>query len=162
KVWLRRYEEEGHVKTRPRRGRSRLTSPEDDRRLQEAANMNSQITAVILTREVEMPCHVVITRRRLRGGGLRCHVPAVKEQLTENNKVARLRFAERYVNENLEFWRYVIFSDEKTFTSISAVSVIVGGPVAPGLRLKIYMNELRVAVSVCLSTCGCGLGDLVN
>lgn len=121
KRWLRRYEEEGDVKTRARPGRPRVTSPEDDRRLLEAANMNSQRTAVTLTREAGMRCHVVTTRRRLREGGLRCHVPAVKEQLTEDNKVARLRFAQRYVNEHIEFWRSVIFSDEKTFTSVSAV-----------------------------------------
>lgn len=120
KIWLRRYEEEGHVKTRPRPGRPRVTSPEDDRTLLEAANMNPQTTAVTLTREVEIRCHVVTTRRRLREGGLRCHVPAMKEQLTEDNSVARLRFAERYVHENVDFWRSVIFSDEKTFTSVSA------------------------------------------
>lgn len=40
--------------------------------------------------------------------------------LTEANKQSRLRFAQTYVNVGPEFWKSVIFSDEKCFSSVLA------------------------------------------
>ncbi|KAK3881418.1 hypothetical protein Pcinc_014138 [Petrolisthes cinctipes] len=120
RLWLRRYEAEGHVLTRPRPGRPRVTTNEDDERLRRAVERNPQMTAVTLTREAELPCHVVTTRRRLWEAGLRCHIPARKEMLTEANKQSRLRFAQTYVNVGADIWKSVIFSDEKCFSSVSA------------------------------------------
>ncbi|KAG8237996.1 hypothetical protein J437_LFUL017716, partial [Ladona fulva] len=37
--------------------------------------------------------------------------------MTDFHKAARLDFARQYVNENVAFWRRVVFSDEKTFSS---------------------------------------------
>lgn len=119
-LWVQRYEEEGNVLTRRRPGRPRVSSGDDDARLVEAAVENPLTTAVALTRDVPMPCHPVTTRRRLVEYGLQCYVPAVKETLTEVNKAARLTFAQENIHHGLDFWRKVIFSDEKCFTSVSA------------------------------------------
>ncbi|KAK3891784.1 hypothetical protein Pcinc_004325 [Petrolisthes cinctipes] len=105
RLWLRRYEAEGHVLTRPRPGRPRVTTKEDDERLRRAVERNPQMTAVTLTREAELPCHVVTTRRRLWEAGLRCHIPARKEMLTEANKQSRLSSR----SPVLEVERYQIF-----------------------------------------------------
>lgn len=54
---------------------------------------------------------------RLHQEGIKNYNPAEKPFLTEANKEARLRFAQQYVEEPLEFWQSVVFSDEKTFQS---------------------------------------------
>lgn len=119
-LWIQRYEEEGNVLTRPRPGRPRVTCAEEDAGLVQAARTNPLTTAVTLTREVPMACHPSTTSRRLAEAGLRCYVPAVKETLTEEMKAARLRFAQENIHYGVDFWRKVIFSDEKCFTSVSA------------------------------------------
>lgn len=60
-------------------------------------------------------------RWRLHNGGRNCYVPASKEELTKNQRVARLQFAPRYVNAaGQKFWRKVIFTDETSFSSVVA------------------------------------------
>jgi hypothetical protein len=39
-------------------------------------------------------------------------VAAIKDILTEEHRAARLHFARRYVHYLIEFWRWVIFTDE--------------------------------------------------
>lgn len=48
--WIRRYEEEGHVTTRPRSGRPRITTMEQDVRLNDAAAQAPFKTSLTLTR----------------------------------------------------------------------------------------------------------------
>lgn len=84
--WVRRYKEEGHVKTRPRCGRPRVTSPDDDRRVVEAAEQYPLKTATALAQDARMPCSVVTTRRRLKEAELYCHVPARKETLSKSTE----------------------------------------------------------------------------
>ncbi|KAK4316785.1 hypothetical protein Pmani_012088 [Petrolisthes manimaculis] len=120
RLWIRRYEGEGHVMTRPRSGRPKVTSQDDEDRLIAAARQSPKTTAVSWTRELQLPCHPITTRRRLQEAGLDCQVPAVKEQLTEANKLARLTFAQQYVQHDINFWENVIFTDEKSFSSVAA------------------------------------------
>lgn len=44
-------------------------------------------------------------------------IAAVKDILTEEHRAARLHFARRYVHYPLEFWRWVVFTDEKSWSS---------------------------------------------
>ncbi|KAG7175931.1 hypothetical protein Hamer_G026227, partial [Homarus americanus] len=46
RLWGRRYEEEGHVLTRPRPGRPRVTTPAADQQIQRAAERASLSTAI--------------------------------------------------------------------------------------------------------------------
>lgn len=110
---------EGHVTTRPRSGRPRVISQQESDNLVAAVTQAPRTTAVSLTRDLGLRCHPVTTRRRLREAGLNCHVPAVKEVLSEQNKAARLRFAQNNIRHGLDFWRKVIFTDEKCFSSVS-------------------------------------------
>lgn len=50
KAWVRRYEEEGHVRTRPRSGRPRVTSPQQDAAIYAASVRAPFKTAITLTR----------------------------------------------------------------------------------------------------------------
>ncbi|KAK3879568.1 hypothetical protein Pcinc_015855 [Petrolisthes cinctipes] len=106
KAWVRRYEEEGHVRTRPRPGRPRVTTPQQD--------------AAIYATELDLPCSIRTTRKRLLEAGLPCRVPARKPSLTADHKAQRLQFTEKYAGRDLEFWRSVIFTDETSFSSVAA------------------------------------------
>jgi hypothetical protein len=44
-------------------------------------------------------------------------IAAIKDILTEKHRAARLHFARRYVNYPLEFWWWVVFTDEKSWSS---------------------------------------------
>lgn len=50
KAWVRRYEEEGHVKTRPRSGRPRVTTQQQDAAIYAASIQQPFSTAITLTR----------------------------------------------------------------------------------------------------------------
>lgn len=50
KAWIRRYEEEGHVKTRPRSGRRRVTSAQQDAAIYATSVRAPFKTAITLTR----------------------------------------------------------------------------------------------------------------
>ncbi|KAH6943830.1 hypothetical protein HPB50_000124 [Hyalomma asiaticum] len=56
-------------------------------------------------------------RRRLREAALRSRIAARKPHLTCANKTARLKFAVDHHSWRVEDWKYVIFSDESTFSS---------------------------------------------
>lgn len=120
RLWVRRYEAEGHVLTRPRSGQPRITTPDEDDEIRREAERQPLTTAVNITRNVGLRCHPVTVRRRLKEAGLNCYIPARKETLSEVHREARLRFAQAYVNREIELWRSTIFTDEKTFCSVSA------------------------------------------
>ncbi|KAK3886989.1 hypothetical protein Pcinc_004224 [Petrolisthes cinctipes] len=50
KAWVRRYEEEGHVRTRPRPGRPRVTTPQQDAAIYATSVRTPFKTAITLTR----------------------------------------------------------------------------------------------------------------
>lgn len=115
--WWRRWEAEGNLRDRPRSGAPRLTTPDDNRRIIEEATAHPLTDAVSIRDRLHLQVSGETVRRRLREGGLRHRIPATKEKLTARHRLDRLRFAETYVNEGLDFWGRVIFSDEKTFSS---------------------------------------------
>lgn len=53
--------------------------------------------------------------RRLKSHGIRARVAARKDFLNAGQKRIRLDFANAFGNKNLDWWRSVIFSDEKSF-----------------------------------------------
>ena len=63
--------------------------------------------------------HVSIetVRHRLIEAVLAGRRPAVKKDLTDVRKEQRLKFAIEHIHYGLDFWRKVIWSDEKTFSS---------------------------------------------
>ncbi|KAG7162737.1 hypothetical protein Hamer_G028959 [Homarus americanus] len=69
RLCVKRYEEEGHVLTRPRTGRPRVTTPAAYQQIQRAAERAPLSTAVLITRETGVQCHPKTTRRRIRETG---------------------------------------------------------------------------------------------
>lgn len=79
--------------------------------------------AVDITQELGLPCHPE-TRWRLNEGGVRCSIPARKENWTQANKDSRLEFARRYSQDvyDEQFWNSVIWTDGKSFSTTAAKS----------------------------------------
>lgn len=85
RLWIRRYKEEGHVTTRPRSGRPRITSSLQDQTLIDAARQMPYTNAVDLTKELQLPCHPVTTRRRLHEGRLNCHMEEINMDINSHD-----------------------------------------------------------------------------
>ena len=117
RLWCRRWEESGNLNDRPRVGGPRKTTPEEDRAITEVATQSPHTNAVAIRDTLNLDVSAGTIRNRLHAGGIHHRTPAVKQKLEDRHKAARLEFAQRYVDEGLDFWGRVIFSDEKTFAS---------------------------------------------
>lgn len=118
--WINRWQEEGSVRTKPRSGRPKVTTPEQDHAIVERARERPLTPVVNYTHELHLACSVPTVRRRLHAANMKCHVPAVKEVLTPRNKEDRMGFALQYSREDELFWNNVIFTDEKCFSSVKS------------------------------------------
>lgn len=115
--WSRRCEDEGNSRDRPRSGAPKKTSRDQDQRIVAAMAETPINTAVALRNQLQLQVSVYTVRKRLHNSGVHHRTPAKKPKLTEAHRMARLRFAQRYVNEDMQLWGSVVFSDEKTLCS---------------------------------------------
>ena len=118
--WITRWQQEGSLKTRPRSGRRRATTPDQDQRIAQASQRNPFTSAIQLTRDLQLNCNPQTTRRRLRENNIGCCIPAVKQELSPTVREDRLGFALQYFIEDNTYWHNVIFTDEKCFSSVKA------------------------------------------
>ena len=113
--WIRRYEEEGDLNSRHRPGAPHCTTQHQDEEIIGSAIETPLTTAVAITSNLQLRCSVDTVRNRLSTAGINHHIPATKSSLTQTHKDTRLGFALQYLPEDIDFWRKVIFTDEKTF-----------------------------------------------
>ena len=101
-----------------RRPPPRVTTPEEDRRIIEAADGEVPLTnAAKLKETLGLDASVCTIRRRLHEANIHCRKPARKERHTDQHRLGRLQFAREHLNEGEDFWAKVVFVDEKTFRS---------------------------------------------
>ena len=117
RLWCRRWEESGNLNDLPRSGAPRKTTLEDDGANVEEAVNNPHINAVDIKAQLHLDVSDETIRKRLHENGIHHRIPALKGVLGDIHKRNRLDFARRYVDEGMDFWSRVIFSDEKTFAS---------------------------------------------
>ena len=115
--WCRRWEEEGDLRDHPRRGAPRVTTPEEDGRIVNEVLTTPITNAVAVRDALQLPVSTATVRRRLHEAGVHHRTPAIKGKLEDRHRLNRLHFAQRYAEEDMEFWSRVIFTDEKTFMS---------------------------------------------
>ncbi|KAG8239152.1 hypothetical protein J437_LFUL018036 [Ladona fulva] len=122
-----KWETEHTVAREDIQGRPRSTTADQDDRLLEFVRENPFCSS----NEARMECNFPVTRRtarrRICAAGLQSRRAAIKEVLTESHRAACLAFAQTYLRKE-DFWRKVIFSDEKTFSSTSSRPVRVYRP----------------------------------
>jgi hypothetical protein len=103
----------------------RVYSSAQDAALVAEAQRNPFFTARDLKAATSFPGHKRTVISRLKEAGLRARHAAVKELLTDDNKLYRLAFAESNVARP---WDRVMSSDEATFSSASDEPVLVYRP----------------------------------
>ena len=104
--------------------------------------------ATTIHNELNLTCDITTTRKRLRDAGLRSHVPAKKEDLTDAHKRRRLNWCHLHMNYN---WDDVIFSDESSVSSNEHGQLWVRRPVRTRFQPEYVAHEKksgRVSVSV--------------
>ncbi|KAG8231018.1 hypothetical protein J437_LFUL010940 [Ladona fulva] len=144
-------------------GRPKVMNNEEDTRIVDYVRQNPFSTAEEARCAVKLSISSQTVRRRLRFSGLEARCAAVKEILTDAHKQARLVFAQKHVDKSVDFWKTVIFSDEKTFSSCPNGLVTVYRP--QNLRFDpMYVKERgrsgRFSVHVWEWMCAEGLGAI--
>lgn len=114
----RKWQNTGSLNRLRGSGRKRVSNEEQDNRLVTFLENHPFQTAVEAHRQTEFPGSVWVARRRVKvRSNLRNRAAVKKPFLTAVNKEQRVGFALQYLQEGLEFWRNVVFTDEKTFQS---------------------------------------------
>src|SRR5258705_1393027 len=114
RLWLTRYDAEGHLEVRHGPGRPRATTEAEDASIVARAKETPLTTATSIKHSLELNVSSATVRKRLKEAGLKHHIPAVKEILTETHRRRRVQFARDHLNFD---WQNVVFSDEKMFSS---------------------------------------------
>lgn len=109
---MKRFEEEGSLKSRERSGRPPLISQPQRRYMVAEYETNGFIPTRRFADEFGTSVRTV--RRTLHAEGLHHRTPAKKPFLTQRHKEERLSFAQEYLDFD---WETTIFTDEKSFKS---------------------------------------------
>ena len=117
--WLKRWQEEHTLEDRPRPGQSRITTAAEDQRIVDDVLTHPFTNAVATRDRLQLPVSANLIRRRLHENEIHHRTPAKKQKLTDRHHQLRLQFSQQYLDEGLDYWSRVIFSDEKTFASTS-------------------------------------------
>ncbi|KAK4306442.1 hypothetical protein Pmani_021738 [Petrolisthes manimaculis] len=115
--WIRRSEDTDWYGNLPRGRPPRCTTPAQRRDILQAAEADPQTNAVAIRESLHLDVSERTVRRVLHEAGVHHRTPANKEFLTDQHREGRLLFAQQYVDKPEEFWKRVIWTDEKTFSS---------------------------------------------
>jgi hypothetical protein len=105
----------GKVTDRPRSGRKKITSAQDDRQivrmvLKDRKKTSKDISSILNTSGVKVSARAV--RTRFCTAGLKARIPRNKPDLNQVQRSKRLMWAKQHVTWTPEQWGRVIFSDE--------------------------------------------------
>lgn len=117
--WKAKFRETGDVKDRPRSGRPKKTTLQEDRFITLAVLRNRRLSARNLQarfagRYGRRLC-VQTIRNRLHAANMRARKAARKPAMTALHRQTRLRWCRQHRPWNLNMWRNVMFSDESRF-----------------------------------------------
>lgn len=157
-LWSQRFATEGHVENRQRFGPPRKTSADVDLQIVNIAERSPFFTATSVARELNLTEYLV--RQRLRENGFFHHIPATEAKLTEEHLQNRIAFCEE--NQGRD-WDRIIFSDEKTFRSISGRKMHLWRPKNQRYTPK-YVQQMKVSGRISCGIWGFitafGVGDI--
>lgn len=114
KVW-KKFEQCGSVADKSGRGRKRLTSPREDSRIVREARRCSSITSRAIRENLNLKVSERIIRYRLQEAGLKSKYASRRPLIRKVNRIKRLKFAQKYAEQPVEFWKRVVWSDESKF-----------------------------------------------
>ncbi|GFW66063.1 transposable element Tcb2 transposase [Trichonephila clavipes] len=112
--------ETGSAGRRPRQGRRRATTPNEDRYLVLTARRHGNMNATLLQQHLRSATGTTVStqtvRYRLHGVGLYARRPMVCVRLTSRHHRDRTEWATEHVNWRRNDWSNVLFSDESRFS----------------------------------------------
>ena len=168
---LKKVEETGTVKDRPRSGRPSSTTPRQDRLLSHLALSDRRATSRDLKRAFEdatgsqISCRTV--RRKLLRSGLRGCVAAKKPLRTDTHRRKRLDWCQERKDWTHQQWEKLLFSDEAIFELIPSRRAFV----RRRKREKFHQDCLvptvkhggcKIQVWGCMAASGVGTLKVVN
>lgn len=113
---LQRYRRTGRTLDRPRTGRPRVTTPQEDRYLRTLHLRNRFLTVTSSAGQAlgrRISTHTVT--RRLRAAGIRAFRPFTGQMLTAEHRRRRLRWSNTVRRWQRRDWQRVVFTDESRF-----------------------------------------------
>ncbi|KAM3870151.1 RNA helicase Mov10l1-like [Diretmus argenteus] len=114
-----KFRETGEVKDRPRSGRPKKTTSQEDRFLTLASLRNRRLSSRDLKARFAQRYHRQISdqtvRNRLHMASLRAYKAARKPEMTALHRQTRLRWCRQHRQWNLRMWGNVMFRDESRF-----------------------------------------------
>ena len=115
-----RWQNTGRVEDRPRSGRPRKTTRQQDRHVVLSCLRDRSATAEALRASLRNVSNVNVStetvRRRLHAAGLKARRAAVRVPLSRNHRTRRLAFARFHRRWTRNQWSKVLFTDESRFT----------------------------------------------
>lgn len=116
KFWFRRHEQNDNLNCRPRSGRKKVLSAEEEVDIVLRMEQDPFLTAKEFASEFQVSQRKITAV--LNRHGIKCRTAATKLRLTEEHRLNRMAFCEML----LEHWdddrlNSIIFSDEKTFST---------------------------------------------
>lgn len=114
KLW-KKFSQTGCVVDIEGRGRKRATSDRDDSRIIREIKKNPRTTIRVIQENLQLDVSHKTIRRRLREAGLHSRFSAKRPLISKRNKIKRLQFAKKFVEQPMAFWKNVLWSDESKF-----------------------------------------------
>lgn len=120
---IKRYQESGNTKNKPRSGRPTKVSERLERSIVRQIKENPKKTAPKIATDLAESNYVHVTpqtvRNILKKNGYNGRVARKKAMVSKANKKKRLDFAVRHENRPQSFWNKVLWSDESKFELFS-------------------------------------------
>lgn len=105
----------GSVVDRPGRGGRRKTDARMDAKIIREVKKNPKVTVREIMETLQPSVSERTIRRRLVEYGLKSKFARKRPYISKANKAKRLKFAQKYADKPLEFWKTVLWSDESKF-----------------------------------------------
>lgn len=116
---IRRFNETGSLANRPRSGRPKCTTKQEDLTLKLISKRNRRLTAPEIRASLNMHRNKQVSlstvKLRLKECGLFGRVAVRKPLLKPQNRRKRLEWAKKYQNFTIEDWKKVLWTDESKF-----------------------------------------------
>lgn len=124
-LWIKRFEESGTILNKPRSGRPRCTTTEEDEVIRAVITNDPFATAATIREKHGISCTLQTIRNRLHSIDWHGCQPRKKPALSQSIMEKRLAYALEYADRPSSFWDNVIFCSEKTFCSDDGRTTIV-------------------------------------
>lgn len=138
---LKKWRNEQTLNRQHGSGRPRNTTPLQDDALVMHLRENPFDSVVDAVAASNYPGSLRTAQSRVRKSELRCRYAARKLILKQEHKEARLSFALEFIVYDIDFWRNVIFTDEKIFQSMNCGRIRVYRPANTRFEEKYISNN---------------------